>query len=169
MQISITIKKTIAIARVWLSILKNNIYVSVSDIAIFLNAFFGTYTITGQKINEMLQTTDYQRTKSEEELKRDDLIDIKYVPLVKAIDFERVDKIIRDNAEIYRLVWKARIILDIFDINFEEDELRIMDCFCKWSYEYNLINTEKDDIDYNVLEENIKYLIEEFRKVNNNE
>ena len=169
MQISITIKKTIAIARVWLSILNNNIYVSVSDIALFLNVLFGTFTITGQKINEMLEDTGYQRTKSEEELKRDDLIDIKYVPLVKAIDFERVDKIIRDNAEIYRLVWKARIILDIFDINFEDDVFTIMDCFYKWAYEYNLINTEKDDIDYNVIEENIKYLIEEFRKVNNNE
>ena len=167
MQISITIKKSVAITRVWLSILKNNIYVSVSDIALFLNVLFGTFTITGQKINEMLEDTGYQLTKTEKELQRDDLIDIKYLYLSKANGFAKIDTIIRDGTEINRLVWNARVLLDIFDVDLEDEELKVMDSFCNGVYEHNLINTKKDEINYSILEDNISYLKEECNRERN--
>ena len=93
---SSTIKKAVAIARVFTAMMCPNYYMLVSDIAIFLNALFGTYTITGKKVNEMLVVTGYQREKNDEEKQRTDLIDIKYLFLNKAKDFAKIDILIKD-------------------------------------------------------------------------
>jgi hypothetical protein len=169
MQIIHNIKKSVVVAKVFLSIKNSKIYVAVADIAIFLNVLFGTHTITGQKVNEMLKATYYQRPKSEAELQRDELIDIKYMPLLKAENLFEVDTIVKNNIEINRLLWNGRILLDIFQIDLEKENYEILDNFCSIAYEYNLINTSKEDINNEVLEENIGYLIEELRKVSRNE
>ena len=73
MQKTLNIEKMTKVVNVFNSIINNNIYVPVSDIATFLNAFCGTYTVTGTKINEMLEILDYQRMSRE--------TDIKYISL----------------------------------------------------------------------------------------
>lgn len=166
MQLKTNIKKSVAVTNVLVSLLMNKTYVAVSEIAIFLNIFLGTHTITGQKINKMLEITGYQRQKTEEELQRDDLIDIKYMSLHCIDDLAKIDSIIVDNKKISRLVWKAKILLDIFEINFEKGEMEIMDSIYKNAYKYNLINKENDWIQDDILEENIEYLIEKVKERN---
>ncbi len=170
---SSTIKKAVAIARVFTAMMCPNYYMLVSDIAIFLNALFGTYTITGKKVNEMLVATGYQREKNDEEKQRTDLIDIKYLFLNKAKDFAKIDKLIKDGEEIYLLKWKPTILLEIFNINLEDkifnepssvfnlyEAFEVINSICNIAYEYNLINTDKEEINEDILDENLEYFKE---------
>ena len=164
MQMNITIKKVISVITVWFSLLKDNIYVSVSEIATFLNLFLGTSTITGQKINDMLYQARYQDFATEEEQQIKEIKDIKYVPLNKSDGKVKLDRITREDKEINRLKWKASVILDVFDIDIKAKDFEIADSFIFGANEYNLINTSKEDINYDVLIENISALKENLEK-----
>lgn len=164
MQMNVTIKKVISVITVWFSLLKDNIYVSVSEIATFLNLFLGTSTITGQKVNDMLFQAGYQDFATEEEQQIKEIKDIKYVPVNKSEGVVKLDRITRNNKEINRLKWKARVILDIFDIDIKAKDFEIADSFIFGANEYNLINTSKEDINYDVLIDNISALKENLGK-----
>lgn len=156
-----TIKNSIAVAKVWVSIMRNKIYVSVSEIAIFLNVLYGTHTITGQKVNEMLEMAGYQRKATDEEQQNPEFLNSKYINSSKGKDFFEIDTLVKDNEEIHRLLWKARVILDIFQIDLKANYFEMLDSFYSGAYEYNLINTEKENIDDNVFDINVSFINEE--------
>ena len=152
MQKTFNIKKMTKVVNVFNSIINNNTYVSVSDIAIFLNAFCGTYSITGHKVKEMIEFSDYQETSIDD------------VDVGTELKYSKVETITTTDGEVKRFIWKARVILDIFRVDFSGNIEDVGSDFYNGIYENALINTDEDWIDDGILEENVVFLIEEMKK-----
>lgn len=153
MQTTFNIKKMTKVVNVFNSIINDDIYVPVSDIAIFLNAFCGTYSITGHKINEMLDISGYPETSIDD------------VDVDTELKYSKVETITTTDGEVKRFIWKARVILDIFRVDFSSGNIgEVGSYFYNGIYENALINTDKDWVDDDILDENSELLIEEMKK-----
>ena len=165
MQIKNTINKSVTVATVFGSMMNNKICITVSKLATFLNVLLGTYTITAQKINEMLCIADFQRIASDDEVKKLGTVAIKYVPTNLAKEFVKFETIVKNNIEITSLIWNPSILI----VDFNQDVDEIVDNILFNIVDYQLINIEKDEIDMDILKENIKFLKKKLQEADKDE
>lgn len=168
MQIRNTINKSITVATVFVAMLNNKACISVSKLATFLNVLLGTYTITAQKINEMLCIANFQRIANDDEVKKLGTVAVKYVPTNLVKDFVKFETIVRNDIEIASLIWNPRILWEILIVDFNQDVDEIVDNIVFNIVDYQLINIEKEEIDMDILKENIKFLKEKLQEVGKN-
>lgn len=169
MQIKNTINKSVTVATVFGSMMNNKICITVSKLATFFNVLLGTYTITAQKINEMLCIADFQRIASDDEVKKLGTVAIKYVPTNLAKEFVKFETIVKNNIEITSLIWNPSILWEILIVDFNQDVDEIVDNILFNIVDYQLINIEKDEIDMDILKENIKFLKKKLQEADKDE
>lgn len=159
-----TLKKAVAVARVMIAMRKGK-FVKVSDIAIFLNCLFGTSNITGEKINKMLVILGYQIQANDVEANQDKVEKeytekTKYRPTVNKKGLYEVYEIERDKQKIKGLKWNAKILIQIFKLDFEKESnlkvsaSEIISVAKKWE----LVNKKQEKINEELLIKNLEYL-----------
>ena len=156
-----TLKKAVTVAKGVMAIIKGK-FVVVNDLATFMNIFFGTTTVTGEKVNKMLIEEEYQ--KLTDDIDDEDRIiegynaDTKYTPLVKANGLYAVEDSWYDERRSEFLIWRGNILVHIFKIDFAIDSNELAKRVIAIAYYNNLINTRKESINKELLIKNIDYL-----------
>lgn len=157
----VTMKRIFVTMQVIIAIVKERC-VCVNDMATFLNVFMGTTTVTGEKINKMLVYDGYQVLT--DDLGVDDFRSIKeyiaptkYTPTVMSDGLYAVEVSQYEDGNAF-LIWKASILLDIFDFNWTIDSKDLAQTIIDIAHYYNLINEKKEKIDKELLIRNIDYL-----------
>ena len=156
---NITIKDAFLMAKFIVAIL-DNVFVTVGEIAKFLNIVLGTKTITEDSINSMLVQTKYQAPTDKEEflrLQEDDesIIYTKYSMLDKAEGLCRIEVPKNDDEDCY-FKWRTDIISRMFEFekcsSYKEQAQNII----TKAIQYNLMNKEKESINIETVTSNLE-------------
>ena len=160
---NITIQNAFFMAQFIVAIVQNT-FITVEEIARFLNIILGTKTITSDSVNNMLIQAKYQILTDKKEfehllLEDNSIIFTKYSALGKAKGLYKVEYPLSDDEDFY-LKWSTDIIIKIFEIDDSSSIKTKAKKMIIKAIQYNLINVDKDFIDIKTVTSNLGELFQ---------